>query len=236
LNVTAFDIIFASAGLTYIVSTMFIIINGPDPDQQVRDSIESIIDRLNISVMIGFITLGVLAYVIVPSLTTNVEIIASYSPHAYNLILWPILGLTILRRMFKPRYFLLTFAFIYGLDELLWNVLAVARFWGQWSTTLAYISSPYWGEFFLVMCVFVIIGFIILRPKIELNVTWIILGGFAFFWAWIAGMPTIAVANVTELSFDSIVYRVAWELMWQFAFWVFVCASVKPNGQTSKTH
>lgn len=186
------------------------------------------IDSLNVSLMAGFIGMGLIAYAVLPRLTTTVEL-PFFAPHAYNLILWSALALVVLRPRFQARYLLPIFIMVYALDELLWNGLAVAYYWGQWKI-LTYVFLPDWHEFIGVLVAAGVVCYLIARPSIKPSITWAILAGFAFFWAWVAGFPVLAATNILSLDFQQTAYRLAWEVMWQLAFWgLLVYESIRPK-------
>ena len=83
------------------------------------------------SLLLSLIPLGVLAYILDPQITTGVIIVSAYTPHAYNLIIWPSLSLLVLRKKFGSRLLIPALMFLYGLDEILWNVIAYLRFFGN---------------------------------------------------------------------------------------------------------
>lgn len=190
-----------------------------------------LLDSINVALMSGFMGMGILAYVFLPVLSVTVQILPFYGPHAYNLILWPSAALVVLRNRFSPRQFLAVFAFVYGLDELFWNSLAVVKYWGQWDI-LKYFLSPGFLSFFSILCVVVVVTYLYARPKLSIgrkNPMPLMLGVFGFFWAWIAGFPILAASNILSLSLPTTAYLLVWELLWQTAYWVFVWATIKPR-------
>lgn len=189
------------------------------------------LDAVNVSVMSGLIAIGLIAYLILPGPNTVIQVLTFYSPHAYNFILWPSLALLVLRKRFSPKYLVPMFVFVYALDELLWNGLAVAYFWGQWDV-LHYLFLPSWHLFILALVGGGAVCYLIARPVFQLNITWLMLGGFAFVWAWFAGFPVLAATNLLSLPLDAVLYRLVWELMWQFVFWGFVYGSVSARASS----
>lgn len=187
----------------------------------------SLLDVFNVAVMSGFIAMGVLAYLILPTLGTTVELIPYYSPHAYNLIIWGAMGL-LLRSIFPPKHLILAFVMSYAIDELLWNGLAVAYFWGQWDV-LHYLSLGSWWLFIGLLVGAGVVCYLIVRPKFHINVTWITLPAFGVFWAWGLGLPVLAATNIATLNFEQTAYRLAWEVLWQFAFWSWFYTTAKPK-------
>lgn len=185
------------------------------------------LDSFNVAIMSGFIGMGIIAYFILPTLGTTVELIPYYSPHAYNLIIWGAMGL-VLRNIFPPKHLILAFIMSYAIDELLWNGLAVAYFWGQWDV-LHYLSLSSWWVFIGLLVGAGVVCYLIVRPKFKVNVTWITLPAFGIFWAWGLGMPVLAATNIASLNFEQTAYRLAWEILWQFAFWGWFYTTARPK-------
>ena len=189
----------------------------------------SILDALNVSIMVGFIGIGLMAFAFVPSLKVTLQYTGFYQPHAYAQIIWASGALIVLRKRFPPKFFLLTFAFVYALDEFAWNGLAALRFWGDWSTTLSFFFTTGWSLFLLAITTAVSVGYFVVRPRIKPNVTWAMLLAYSILWAWGAGLPVIEVMNAEQLVWPYILWAFGWEVMWQVAFWVFIWASVFPS-------
>jgi hypothetical protein len=190
---------------------------------------DGILDSANISVMAGFIIMGLFAFAVVPNLKVTLQYTGFYQPHAYAQIIWAVGSLVVLRNRFSPKHFLLIFAFAYALDEIVWNSLAALRFWGDWSTTLSFFFTSGWAIFLIVILAAIAVGYAVVRPTIKPNVTWAMLAAYSVLWAWGAGMPVIEVTNAEQLVWPYILWAFGWEVMWQVAFWVFIWASVFPS-------
>lgn len=172
-------------------------------------------DFAAVGLMLGFIVVGVLALVALPTPDVVVSLVWGYSPHAYNLIIWPILALFILRPRFGPLGFVLAFIFAYGLDELIWNSIAFVRFGGN--AGLLGFTTVYWHVFFAAVIGGVAVSYYLLRPRVVPNWTWGFFAAFIFVYAVVAGLPTYV-----DEPLSSYWYAVTWELMWQGAVWVLI--------------
>ena len=187
----------------------------------------AILNSLNISIFGGLISVGFIAYLVTPSLITEVSLLPYYSPHAYNLLIWPAFGL-ILTGVFPSLMVIPAVVLIYCIDELLWNGLATAYFWGQWNV-LGYLFMQNWQIFITVLVTTGAISYLIVRPRFNLNIMWAVLGGFAFLWAWGEGFPVLAATNIGTLSFEQTLYRLCWEVMWQVVILAWAYATIKPR-------
>jgi hypothetical protein len=187
-----------------------------------------IVQILSESLIAGFIPIGVLAYILDPSITAAVLLLPFYSPHAYNLIIWPSLALIVLRPRFKSWRLVVAFIFVYGFDEILFNALAVIRFAGN-PEVVQFLTFKSWWTFFAIVLIGTTASYLILRPKLKLNLSALMLACFAIIWAWGAGLASLAASNIDSLSLPLLVYALAWELMWQSAYWTFVKFSVFPR-------
>ena len=184
----------------------------------VRHAKTGLIGLISESIVAAFIPLGVLAYVLVPKLTSSVILFWGYTPHAYNLIIWPLFALFFIRKRFGAKLLLPYFVFLYGLDEVLWNALAYARFQGD-PVVLEFMGLFYWQIFYLAVVLATIIGYLVLRPRIKPNWGWVSLIAYAFVYAFLAGLPVGSVD----------LYNLTWELLWQSAIFAFVWTSVFPR-------
>lgn len=174
------------------------------------------IDFLSVGVMIGFVAVGVLHYLVQPNLDDTVNLLWYYAPHAYNLVIWPLFALTVLRPRFGSKYFLLTFVFVYGFDEILWNSIAYVRFGGNLNV-LSFILTAYWQTFFAIVVIATVASYIVVRPRIVPNWTWGFFPVYVFVYSALAGLPTF-VNPGTSPSW----YIYTWEVAWQAAFLLFV--------------
>lgn len=177
------------------------------------------------SLMCGFIGIGILTYAVLPVTYAGVDLFPGYQPHAYNLIIWPLGALLLLRPRFGSVLMLPVFAFAYGLDEMAWNGLAVAALGlikGAFlpSGPLWYVSDHSWQIFIIGMAIMCVVGYLLVRPKLKLkrNSGLITLILFAAFWG-IIGLPAGA-ENWFTLAF---------ELFWQGVFWFFIYTTVFPR-------
>ena len=180
--------------------------------------------------MCGFIGVGVLTYAVLPVTYAGVNLFLGYQPHAYNLIIWPLGALLLLRPRFGAMMMLPAFAFVYGLDEIAWNGMSFAALgWMKGvflpSGALWYASDHFWQLFMAGMAAIMIGGYRILKPRLKLRkssglITLIL---FAVFWG-IIGVPAGA-ENWFTLSF---------ELFWQACFWFFIYTTVFPKPDLTK--
>lgn len=184
-------------------------------------------DSFNVSVMAGAIGVGLFALVVIPSPIALVDF-GLFSPHAYNLILWPVAWFLVVRPKFTLREALPVFLMLYGLDELLWNSLALAYFWGDWRV-LTYLAGPAWWLFFSLLLGASGLVYLRLRPRFRPNVTWVTLPAFAFVWGWVAGFPTLAIPHPELAPAPVVAQGFAWEIMWQLAYWAFAWATLAPR-------
>jgi hypothetical protein len=210
-----------------IMAVAFLVQMGSAPRRK------KLLDAFNVSVMSGFLGIALVAFAFVPSVKATLQFTAFYQPHAYAILIWAAGSLIVLRNRFPPKYFLLTFGFVYALDEFAWNSLAALRFWGAWSTTLSFFFTRGWSEFLVAIVAATSIGYYIVRPKITLNVTFGMLLAYSLLWGWGAGLPVIEVTNAQALVWPYIAYAFTWEVMWQVAFWVFIWGSVFPHALKS---
>ncbi len=174
-----------------------------------------LLDYGSVGLMGGFIGVALLTYLVNPNPDAVVNLVWYYSPHAYNLILWPVLALIVLRPRFGHK-FLGSFVLVYGLSEILWNSAAYIRFGGPRSPALAFMDAPYWQTFFTVVIVSVVVSYILVKPRIRPNLTWVFFAGFLYIYVAVAGIPTFL-----DSTYPVPVYVYVWELAWQGAIWVF---------------
>ena len=192
------------------------------------------------AILFGVMCIGIGSFIQGPNPTSSPTLIFSFTPHAYNLIIWPVAGFFILGRRFKPMFLIPALAMVYGLDELVWNGLVLLRF--GWITgvfsygvpdlnggppvgqgILWWMVTPYWLGFFALMAFFLAGGVYLLRPRfINLRISVPIVLVFGLFWAFaanftLAGGPVIW--SPTGLAL---------EVMWQVCWWYFVFVSVRP--------
>jgi hypothetical protein len=179
------------------------------------------------SLMCGIIALGVIEFMQNPVTYAGGAIIWGFAPHAYNLIIWPTAALLVLRPMFGPTLMIPSLLFAYGLDELIWNPFALARFgWipGAFGPTgvLWYLSIDYWQVFILTIVLITLIGYLIVRPRIKLrkNAGLITMLLFISFWT-ILGLPDGATNWYTTF----------WELGWQLVYWMFFVSTFSPRNR-----
>ena len=187
-----------------------------------------VIDFANVGIMVGFIGLGVLAYVLAPSILTTVYVVGFYSPHPYALIFYAVASLVVLRPRFRPEHFLLSFALVYGLEELMWNGVAYVRYLKE-PSVIAFMSGSDWLLFLGVVLVAVGTGYYFVRPKLVLNPIMPVVPLFLLIWAWPAGFPVMANEYIATAPTSYVYSALAWELMWALLFWLFVWASVRPH-------
>ena len=173
-------------------------------------------DFVSVSLMVGFTGVGLLYLGLAPDLSTTVPLVWYYVPHAYNLVIWPLSAILVLRPRFGPAKFLLAFTFVYSLDELLWNSIAYVHFGGG-GQVLSFMLTPYWTSFLVTIVSALLVSYYFLRPRIIPNWTWIFFIVFVFVYAVLAGLPTIIDEPASAYS---VVFT--WELMWQGAVWLFV--------------
>lgn len=175
------------------------------------------------SLLLSLIPLGVLAYILDPQITTGVIIVSAYTPHAYNLIIWPSLSLLVLRKKFGSRLLIPALMFLYGLDEILWNVIAYLRFFGN-TTVMIFLTIPYWQGFFAVMIAICIAGYLIVRPTIKPNLYWVAFIGYIIIYAWVFNMPVLQPLPASGIMppLHQLIIELDFELGWQAAFWLFV--------------
>ena len=179
------------------------------------------------SLMCGCIGIGVLTYAVLPVTYAGVVIFPSYVPHAYNLILWPLLALLILRPRFGPSKMLVAFAFCYALDEVAWNGLALLRYgltpdaFAFPNGVLWFMADAEWRVFFGVMVLTVLASYLYLRPSLKMrkNAGLVTLVMYGLFWAFVANLASGAVNW----------YTLAFELFWQISFWLFIASTVFPR-------
>lgn len=177
--------------------------------------------------MVGVMALGGVSIYLAGNLTAVPGIIAAYTPHAYNLIFWPVMVFLVIRPRFGARWMLPVLAMVYGLDELVWNSFVFLRFaWVpdafQLTPThgvLFFMATQYWQIFILVMGLAFLFGALLVQPKFRLSIGLPVMLGFGFFWAFIAGFPAGALTPIS----------LAWEFMWQGAWWFFVYTSFFKN-------
>lgn len=186
-----------------------------------------VLDFLSVGVMAGFIAMGILAYLLAPSVLTSVDLISFYTPHAYNLIIWPLFALLILHPRFSSRLFLISFVFVYGLDEVFWNALAFLRYMDE-PSVIAFMGGSGWLTFLVLMFGAIAVGYVLVMPKIRPNVSWLILPALAFLWAWPGGFPVLANGAIATAPLSYVQAAFCWELIWQSGFWLFVWRSVFP--------
>ena len=186
-----------------------------------------VVDFGSVGLMTGFAVLGVTYLVVEPNLDTSVPLVWYYLPHAYNLIIWPVLSLAVLRPRFGPNRFILAFVLVYGIDEIAWNALAYVRFDGG-QTVLSFMATPYWLSFLAATLLGVGLCFYALRPKIIPNWTWLFLAAYVFVYVVLAGFPTFI---------DSVAspYVFLWEFMWQGAIWVFIYGTFWKGDSTNSS-
>lgn len=188
-----------------------------------------ILDFVSVGLMVGFMGAAILTYFVTPSLDVTVPIIWYYSPHAYNLVIWPALALLLLRPRFGSQ-FLGAFVFVYGLSEILWNSIAYLRFDGSvGSPVLSFMTSQYWHVFFTMIVVGTLISYYVLRPRVTPNLTWIFFGCYVFVYGVIAGLPTFG-----DSPYPTPLYVYAWELAWQVAVWVLISGTFWKRGESPK--
>lgn len=176
-----------------------------------------VVDFASVGLMTGFIGVGLLHLAVQPDPSIGVNLISFYTPHAYNLLIWPALALLVLRPRFGPNRFLLAFILVYGLDEIFWD--SIAFFHGGIIQT--FMATQYGQVFFVLVLIAVASTSYILRPRVVPNWTW---GFFPLFVVVYiaAGMPSYA----TDLPS---VYTLSWELVWQGAIWVFISGTFWPK-------
>lgn len=182
-----------------------------------------IIEYSSIGIMTGFMTLGLIGLAVNRNLDVVVNLVWGYSPHAYNLVIWPILVLAVLRPRFGPMGFLVAFLLTYGIDEVIWNSIAFVYF-KENSAYLGY-TTTYWQTFFVIVLATIAASYFILKPRIIPNWTW---GFFVFYvalYTLVAGLPTYVDAPYVD---DPYVW--IWELMWQGAIWVLIYGTFWPRG------
>lgn len=188
-----------------------------------------ILDFVLVGIMLGFITVGLLTWVTLPNFSDVVYLVWGYAPHAYNLVVWPVLALLILRPRFGPIAFLPAFVLVYGLDELAWNSIAFLHF-GENAGILGF-TTAYWHAFLAAIVIGVVVSYLTLRPRIVPNWTWGFFAVYVFVYAVLAGLPTYV-----DESLSNSWYVYLWELMWQGAVWIFIYGTfwkrdyVKANG------
>lgn len=168
-------------------------------------------DFLSVGVMAGFLAAGLLALIIAPDFNTGVALVWDYAPHAYNLIIWPLFCLVVLRPRFGAKLFLLSFVFLYGVDEILWNSLAVIKF-GFDSPLLGYLLTQYWQLFFSLVVASVVLCYLVVKPRILANRSWGFFLAYVVVYVYVAGMPTYLDEPASLYA-----YAFAWELSWQIA-------------------
>lgn len=191
-----------------------------------RRSANWLSDFTSVSLMIGFTGVGILHLIVQPDLNATVDFFLYYAPHAYNLLIWPVLALVLLRRRFGGGSFFLAFVFAYGVDEMLWNSIAYVRFDGS-TSVMRYLTTQDWQFFFAVVVVVVALSYYLLRPRIVPNWGWVLFSAYIFVYAYVAGLPTYIDAGASP---DWYIWM--WELMWQVAYWIFVYFTLWPRGAT----
>lgn len=182
---------------------------------------------LDASVVVAMVSMGAIAYLFWPDPVVLVQITSFYSPHAYNLVIWPLAAWACFSKRFKPWQFLPMLALVYGLDEAVWNALAWAYFRSD-AAAIGYLSLPDWQLFFAVCVCASAVCWLAVRPSIRLNATAPVLAAFGFVWAWVARFPTLAATGIATAPASVVALALAWELMWQLAFWAFAASTFYP--------
>jgi hypothetical protein len=207
--------------LTAIASIVFFALKG-------KQTLGSAADSVSVGLMIGFIGTGLAKYIVQPNPSIGVPLIPFlyYIPHAYNLVIWSVLSLLVLRPRFGPR-FLIAFALVYGIDELLWNSVAYIRFGGS-TQVLTFLVSSDWEVFITGVVTTVLVSYALLRPRITPNWTWPCMLIYVIVYAGIFGMPSYAV-DPPSLGV------LTWELMWQGAVWFVIYWTFWPRSKARWT-
>ena len=180
------------------------------------------IGALSQAVMVGFVGFGIFSYVVRPDPTTNFALIWDYAPHAYNYIIWGIGTLTVLKARFGARLLIPVFLFCYGLSEVLWNSVAILRFYGN-AYVLYFVYNTsfngYWWTFITVCCLTVALTYLWLRPHLRLNwyIPFFVLYCAAY--GWVFGIP-----NETYTAIG-----LTFELLWQAVMWGLIVTTVFPR-------
>ncbi|MDG6968261.1 MAG: hypothetical protein JRN50_02245 [Nitrososphaerota archaeon] len=177
-------------------------------------------------VMAGFMALGLLTYLVLPTPAAVVDIFDGFAPHAYNLLIWPAGALLVLRKRFGSALIFPAFAMVYGLEELIWNPFALAEFWGKFAfgQPLWYVTTRFWQMFIVACALGLIMGAFIVAPRIGpyASTFAMLVVAFMSYWAFGAGLPAGATDAVST----------AWELMWQGIYWLFVAGTFYPRAKT----
>lgn len=176
---------------------------------------QPLVGLLEMSLMFGFIGVGVYALMLVPVPGAGVNLAFGYTPHAWEIIVWSVMCLTVIRQKFGPVMMLPAFITLYALQELIWNPFAIAEFWGQWATAsqpLWYVVTLYWESFITVSFVAAIVGFLYLRPRVRLTPVFPLMLLFLSVWAFVFGLPA---GGLTYWS-------LAWEIAWDAVYFSFI--------------
>ena len=174
-----------------------------------------VVDYLSTGAMLAIASVAVATLVGSGNFGVVIYLLGSYAPHAYNLVIWPIFGLLVLRPRFGPISFLVVFAFVYGLDEIVWNSVAFVYFGGN-AGMLGMLATE-WQAFILVVIVGTGVCYLVARPQIKPNWSWLFFTLYLFVYTVVAGMPTYV-----DAPYVGDPYTWAWELMWQVAVWAVI--------------
>ena len=185
------------------------------------------------SMLMGVVYVGVASFVVSPVPYASPTLVFSFTPHAYNLIIWPLAGLSILGKRFPAKYLVPALAMVYGLDELAWNGFVLLRFgwmpgvfnFDDPQGLLWWMPTPYWLGFFVLMTLFLAGGVYLLRPRfVNLRISVPIVLAFGLFWAFV--MDFTLAGGPVAWSPTGLVMELCWQIVW----WYFVFVSVRPRG------
>jgi hypothetical protein len=139
--------------------------------------------------------------------------------HNYDVVLYPLVTLTVFRKVWGKRKALGALLLVWGLNELVFNILYPLldpRDWVVW-TQLA-------NRAYLVgMAAFAVIGFVLLRPRLRLHPLVLVFPTYLAIWA-IAGAPLIEVLQL-PIHFQNW----PWEVGYQLALLTSFLAAVRPK-------